>query len=79
MAYMSIPSFILLSSCIYELHQINGLYHNVWPKVKFLSFSKNKMLLHNLLWIPIIMQSFTTVSCLVFEMRLSKLNNNFEN
>ena len=37
------------------------------------------MLLHDLSWIPIIMQSFTPVSCLVFEMRLSKLNNNNNN
>ena len=33
MGYMSIPSFIILGSWIYELHHINGLYHNV-----FLSF-----------------------------------------
>ena len=43
---------------------------------KFLSFFvvyKNiNMLLHDLLWIPIIMPSLTPVSCLVFEIRLSK-------
>ena len=31
MGYMSIPSFIILGSCIYGLYHINGLYHNVWP------------------------------------------------
>ena len=34
MGYMSIPSV----SCIYELHHINGLYHNVWPKANFCNF-----------------------------------------
>ena len=29
MGYMSIPSFIILGSCVYELHHINGLYNNV--------------------------------------------------
>ena len=29
MGHMSIPSFIILGSFIYELHHINGLYHNV--------------------------------------------------
>ena len=38
MGYMSIPSFIILGSCIYELHHINGLYHNVWPKANFCHF-----------------------------------------
>ena len=89
MGYMSIPSFIILGSCIYELHHINGLYHNVLPKANFVIFcclqinkivyKKINMLLHDLSWIPIIMQSFTPVSCLVFEICLSKLNNNNNN
>ena len=33
--YMSIPSFIIIGTCIYELHHINCLYHNVWPKANF--------------------------------------------
>ena len=32
-------------------------------------YKKINMLLHDLSWIPIIMQSFTPVSCLVFEIR----------
>ena len=79
MGYMSVPSFINLGSCIYELHYINCLYHNVWPKANFLLFTKINMLLHDPSWIPIIMQSFTPLSFLVFEMRLSKLNNNNNN
>ena len=86
MGYMSIPSFIILGSCIYELHHINGLYHNVLPKANFCRLQINKivykkinMLLHDLSWIPIIMQSFTPVSCVVFEICLSKLNNNNNN
>ena len=38
MGYMSLPSFIILGSCIYELHHINGLYHNVWPKANSCHF-----------------------------------------
>ena len=38
MGYMSIPSFNILGSCIYELHHINGLYHNVWPKANSCHF-----------------------------------------
>ena len=38
MGYIHTPSFIILGSCIYELHQINGLYHNVWPRANFCHF-----------------------------------------
>ena len=43
-----------------------------------------KMLLYDLSWIPIVMQSCISVSYVVFEIRLSKPNynnndNNFEN
>ena len=89
MGYIHIPSFIILGPWIYELYHINGLYHNVWPRANschFLLFTskqnclqKINMLLHDLSWIPIIMQSFTPVSCLVFEIRQSKLNNNNNN
>ena len=67
--YMSIPRFIIPGSCIYGLYHINCLYHLV-------VYKNINMLLHDLSWIPIIMQSCTPVSCLVFEIRLSKLNNN---
>ena len=42
-------------------------------------YKKTDMLLHDLSWIPIMVQSFNPVSCLVFEMRQSKLNNNNNN
>ena len=87
--YLLVPSFFIIGSCVYELHHINGLYHNVLPKANFCHFlfftskqnclQKINMLLHDLLWIPIIMQSFTPVSGLVFEIRLSKLKNNNNN
>ena len=54
-----------------------GLYYNVWPRANschFLLFTNKLMLLHNLSWIPIIIQSLTPVSCLVFEIHQSKLN-----
>ena len=84
MGYIHIPSIITVSSCIYVLHHINGLYQNVWSRANSCHFFKKiYMLLHDLSWIPIIMQSFTPASCLVFEMHLSKLNKkkkkNFEN
>ena len=34
----SIPSFIILGSCIYELYHINGFNHNVWPKANSCHF-----------------------------------------
>ena len=37
------------------------------------------MLLHDLSWIPISVQSFISISYPVFEIRLSKLNNNNNN
>ena len=43
MGYIHIPSFIILGSCIYGLHHINGLYYNVWPRANschFLLFTK---------------------------------------
>ena len=39
-------------------------------------YKQNNILLHDLSWIPIFVQSFISVSFLVFEIRLSKLNNN---
>ena len=76
MGYMSIVSFIILCSCIYGLHHINGLYSNVWPKANschFLLFTskqnclqKISVLLHDLSVLP---------PYLVFEIGLSKLNN----
>ena len=38
MGYIHIPSFIILGSCIYGLHHINGLCHNVWPKANSCHF-----------------------------------------
>ena len=37
------------------------------------------MLLHDLSWIPTLVQSFISISYLVFEIRLLKLNNNNDN
>ena len=37
------------------------------------------MLLHDLSWILIFVESFISVSFLVYEIRLSKLNNNNKN
>ena len=50
MGYTHIPSFIILGSCIYELHHINGLYHNVWPRANscnFLLFTSKQNCLQN--------------------------------
>ena len=78
-------SYTTLIVCIimYGLRQIFVIFYCL--QVNKIVYKKNNMLLHDLSWIPIIMQSFTPVSGLVFEMRLSKLSNkkkkkkNFEN
>ena len=46
MGYMHTPSIITVSSCIYGLHHINGLYDNVWPRANschFLLFTKKSI------------------------------------
>ena len=45
----------------------------------FLVYGQIKMLLHDLSWIPIFVQSFISISYLVFEIRLLKLNDNNNN
>ena len=42
-------------------------------------YEEIKMLLHDLSWIPIFVQSLISISYLVFEIRLLKLNNNNNN
>ena len=62
---------------MYSLRQIFVIFCCL--QVNKIVYKKLNMLLHDLSWIPIIMQSFNPVSCLVFEIRLSKLNNNNNN
>ena len=62
---MSIQSFIILGSYIHSTKASSSF---------FVVNKKINMLLHDLSWIAIIMQSFTPVSCLVFEVCQSKLN-----
>ena len=60
MGYMSTSSFIILGPC--GLHHIIGLYHNLWPGPNFCNFfigKKINMLLYDLSWIEVIMQSLT--------------------
>ena len=40
MGYMSIPSYIILGSCIYGLHHINCLYDNILPGTNSCCFLK---------------------------------------
>ena len=42
-------------------------------------YKKTDMLLHDLSWIPIMVQSFNPVSCLVFEILNNNNNNNNNN
>ena len=68
---------LMISIIMYFLGQILVIFCCL--QVNKIVYKKINMLLHDLSWIPIIMQSFTPVSCLVFEMRQSKLNNNNNN
>ena len=47
--------------------------------VNNIAYRQIEMLLHDLSWISIFVQSFFSLSYLVFEIRLSKLNNNNNN
>ena len=72
---------LLVSIIMYGLRKIFVIFCCL--QVNKIVYKKINMLLHDLSWIPIIVQSFNPVSCLVFEICLSKLNNNnnknFEN
>ena len=65
---------LMVSIIMYGLRQI--FVNFCCLQVNKIVYKKINMLLHDLSWIPIIVQSFNHVSCLVFEIRLSKLNNN---
>ena len=83
MGYIHMPSFIILHSCIYGLHHINGLYYNVWPRANschFLSYlQKNNYALAR----PVMDSNHHTKfhPCILsgFEICQSKLNNNNNN
>ena len=47
--------------------------------VNIIVYQEIKMLLHDLSWISIFVQSFTSISYPVFEIRLCKLDNNNNN
>ena len=64
----------MVSIIMYGLGQILVIFCCL--QVNKIVYKKINMLLHDLSWIPIIMQSLNPVSCLVFEIRQSKLNNN---
>ena len=54
-----------------------GLFFVVWLfTCKHCLYKQIKMLLHDLSWIPISVQSFISLSHLVFEIRIFKLNDN---
>ena len=68
---------LMVSIIMYSLRQILVIFGCL--QVNKIVYKKINMLLHDLSWIPIIIQSFNPVSCLVFEIRQSKLNNNNNN
>ena len=68
---------LMVSIIMYGLGQILVIFCCL--QVNKIVYKKINMLLHDLSWIPIIMQSFNPISCLVFEIRQSKLNNNNNN
>ena len=65
---------LMVSIIMYGLGQILVIFCCL--QVNKIVYKKINMLLHDLSWIPIIIQSFNPLSCLVFEIRQSKLNNN---
>ena len=81
MGYICVQSFIILSICIHQLEHVFGLYHNLWPGANSCHFFLFVFttFMRTVSWIPIIVQSFIFVSYLVFEIRLSKLNNDNDN
>ena len=86
MGCMCVQRFITLGISFSELEHFICLYHNVLPgaiccclHVNKIVYEEIKMLLHDLSWIPIFVQSLIFISYPVFEIRLSKLNNNNNN
>ena len=86
MGCMCVQSFITLGISFTQLAHSICLYNNVLPgaiccclHVNKIVYEEIKMLLHDLSWIPISVQSFISISYPVFEIRLSKLNNNNNN
>ena len=75
MGCMCVQSFITLGINFTQLAHFICLYHNVLPGA-IVVYEKIKMLLHDLSRIPLSVQSFISISYPVFEIRLSKLNNN---
>ena len=83
MGCMCVQSFITLGISFTQLAHLICLYNNVLPgaiccclHVNKIVYEEIKMLLHDLSWIPIFVQSLISISYLVFEIRLLKLNNN---
>ena len=85
MGCMCVQSVITLGISFTQLAHIICLYHNVLPgaiccslHVNSIVYEEIKMLLNDLSWIPISVQSFISISYPVCEISLSKLNNKIE-
>ena len=71
MGFMCVQSFIILGISFTQLAHFICLYHNLLPGAICLHVNKTvyeeiKMLLHDLSWIPISVQSFISISYPVF-------------